>query len=103
MIERPHQGARRQRLVCQHRGHELLAGEGKTALITCPYHAWCYGLDGKLRTARNTDDVADFDPADFNLPSVRIEVFCGFVFVNLDPDAEPLADLTGDLESEIRS
>jgi len=29
--------------VCQHRGHELLAGEGKTTLITCPYHAWCYG------------------------------------------------------------
>ncbi len=89
--------------VCQHRGHELLAGDGKAALITCPYHAWCYGLDGKLRTARNTDELADFDPADFNLPPVRIEEFCGFVFVNLDPEAEPLADLTGDLESEIRS
>jgi choline monooxygenase len=89
--------------VCQHRGHELLDGEGKTAVITCPYHAWCYGLDGKLRTARNTEGMADFDPADFGLPPVRIEVFCGFVFVNLDPEAEALADLTGDLESEIRS
>ena len=26
--------------VCQHRGHELLQGEGITDTITCPYHAW---------------------------------------------------------------
>ena len=88
--------------VCQHRGHELLEGAGKTAVITCPYHAWCYGLDGKLRNARNTDELADFDPADFALPAVRLEVFCGFVFVNLDPEAAPLAELAGDLESEMR-
>jgi phenylpropionate dioxygenase-like ring-hydroxylating dioxygenase large terminal subunit len=88
--------------VCQHRGHELLEGEGKTAVITCPYHAWCYGLDGKLRTARNTDGLADFDPAAFALPPVRLETFCGFVFVNLDPAAQPLAELTGGLEGEIR-
>jgi choline monooxygenase len=88
--------------VCQHRGHELLTGEGRTPAVVCPYHAWCYGLDGSLKTARNTDGLPDFDPADFTLPGVRIEIFCGFVFVNLDPDARTLSELTGDLEAEVR-
>ena len=34
--------------VCKHRAHELVSGEGKKKLITCPYHAWVYGLDGAL-------------------------------------------------------
>lgn len=88
--------------VCQHRAHALVEGTGRARLLTCPYHAWCYGLDGKLRTARNTDGLADFDAAEFALPPVRLETFCGFVFVNLDPAAQPLAKLTGGLESEIR-
>ena len=46
--------------VCQHRGHLLLSGRGQTGKrIVCPYHAWCYGLDGGLVTARMTRDVAD--------------------------------------------
>lgn len=41
--------------VCQHRAHELLRGEGKTKVITCPYHAWVYNLDGSLRRARRCE------------------------------------------------
>ena len=89
--------------VCQHRGHELLKGEGDVAVITCPYHAWAYGLDGRLRSARGTDDMPGFDPEEFGLKPVQVEVFAGLVFVNLDPDAPSLASLTGALESEIRS
>ena len=40
--------------VCQHRGHELLQGEGITSTITCPYHGWVYDLNGSLRRARRT-------------------------------------------------
>lgn len=88
--------------VCKHRGHELLSGCGKTHMIVCPYHAWAYGLDGSLRSARNTEDLPDFDRADFNLEPIRVEEFCGFVFVNLDPDALSLAEQAGDLAAEIR-
>ena len=88
--------------VCKHRGHELLSGFGKTNMIVCPYHAWAYGLDGSLRSARNTDDLPDFQKCDFDLEAVRLEEFCGFVFVNLDPQARPLAEQAGDLEAEIR-
>ena len=38
--------------VCRHRAHRLLSGAGNTATIVCPYHAWSYHCDGRLRHAR---------------------------------------------------
>ncbi len=89
--------------VCQHRGHELLSGSGKVRTITCPYHAWSYGLDGELKAARNTEKMIDFDKCQFALKPVQVEVFCGLVFVNLDLDAAPLRQQAADLETEIRA
>ena len=88
--------------VCQHRGHELLKGEGRTKVITCPYHAWSYHIDGRLRTARGSEKVAGFDKREFCLTEVRIEDFCGFLFANLDPEAPPLADQVPGLADEMR-
>ena len=88
--------------VCPHRGHELLEGQGRANLIVCPYHAWSFDLDGSLKAARNTQDMGSFKKCDFGLKPIRVEVFCGFVFVNLDPDAVPLKDQTEHLEEEIR-
>jgi choline monooxygenase len=89
--------------VCQHRGHELLSGSGRKPVINCPYHAWAYDLDGHLVKARNTEDLIDFDLAEFNLTPVGVEEYCGFVFVNLDPAAAPLAGQAGGLERELRA
>lgn len=77
--------------VCQHRAHELLQGSGNRKQLVCPYHAWTYATDGKLKGARNAGKVAGFDRASICLTEVRLEVFCGFVFVNLDPEARPMA------------
>ncbi|MGB0849560.1 MAG: aromatic ring-hydroxylating oxygenase subunit alpha, partial [Thiolinea sp.] len=88
--------------VCQHRGHALLEGSGNTRSIVCPYHAWSYGQNGELKFARNTDKMAGFNKCDFSLKPVRVEVFCSMVFVNLDPEAIPLAEQAGELEAEIR-
>jgi len=88
--------------VCQHRGHELVAGSGNAALIVCPYHAWTYALDGSLRGARNSENVAGFNKCEFALKPVRVEVFCGMVFINLDAQAVPLAEQASELEKEIR-
>ncbi len=87
--------------VCKHRGHELLFGEGKTKRITCPYHAWTYDLDGALVVAPRSEHIENFSTGDVCLDPVQIEVFCHFVFVNLDPDAAPLAEQAGDLADEI--
>ena len=89
--------------VCKHRGHELLSGQGKTKRVICPYHAWSYDLDGQFLEARQSQFMDNFNPEDFCLDQVRIEVFCHMVFVNLDPNAAPLSDQSGALADEIMS
>ncbi|MEM1427879.1 MAG: ring-hydroxylating oxygenase subunit alpha [Pseudomonadota bacterium] len=88
--------------VCKHRAHALLSGDGQTTRIMCPYHAWVYGLDGRLVRAPHTETLQDFDPKQICLDAVKVEEFCGFVFVNLDPDAPPMRTTTGNLETELR-
>ena len=88
--------------VCQHRAHELLVGRGNARVVTCPYHAWSYADDGRLRTARGAERQPGFDSGRFCLKPVRIEVFAEkFVFFNLDPDATSLAALVPDLAAEL--
>jgi len=87
--------------VCKHRAHELLAGEGTANHIMCPYHAWVYRLDGGLHRAPHTESLVGFDKDEICLDAVRVEAFCGFIYVNLDPNAAPMAEQTGDLAKEI--
>jgi nitrite reductase/ring-hydroxylating ferredoxin subunit len=89
--------------VCKHRGHHLLQGQGQTKRITCPYHAWTYDLQGQLRAAPRTQGLENFDKKKICLDRVAVEEFCGFIFVNLDPQARPLAEQTEGLRSEITS
>ena len=87
--------------VCKHRGHELLAGAGRAQQITCPYHAWTYGLDGRLRRARHSERIENFDASAIALTPVQVEVFCHLVFVNLDGGAPPLAEEAEGLAREV--
>ena len=88
--------------VCAHRGHILLEGAGKKTVITCPYHAWAYDFDGHLINARNSENVEGFDKCDFPLTEVKLEVFCGMIMINLDPEAAPFREQYAGLEDEIR-
>jgi carnitine monooxygenase subunit len=87
--------------VCKHRAHELLSGSGTTRNIVCPYHAWTYDLSGGLKAARRADRMASFDKSEICLDQVQVEEFGGFVYVNLDPAAAPLAQQAPDLAEEI--
>ena len=89
--------------VCKHRAHELLQGEGSVRMITCPYHAWVYKLDGSLYKARRSEHLENFNVQNICLTAVRLEIFCHFVFVNLDPDAPSLEEQAGNLGNEIKS
>ncbi len=89
--------------VCQHRAHELMKGEGNSKIIVCPYHAWSYDLEGKLRAAPNASSTAHFNRDAICLTQVKTEVFCGFIFVNLDKKAKPMCDWFPNVERELRS
>ena len=102
-VVRDHQGVLRAFYnVCKHHAHPVLQGEGIVSRIVCPYHAWRYRLDGQLAGAPHTTDLKNFSLTDIRLSEIKVEQFCGFIFVNLDPSATPLRELSGSLESEIR-
>ena len=85
--------------TCRHRGSELLAC-GSTAVagvIRCPYHAWTYGLDGRLRAAPGFRGRGDFDPSELGLATVPVATWGGWLFVNADGKAAPLAAHLGRL------
>jgi glycine betaine catabolism A len=84
--------------TCRHRGARLLvAPEGETRRIQCPYHAWTYGLDGSLKNAPFTDGLVDFDPSCFSLHEVRLAVVEGLVLLDLSGEAPPPQEHVGDL------
>jgi phenylpropionate dioxygenase-like ring-hydroxylating dioxygenase large terminal subunit len=86
--------------VCLHRMSTLLEGRGNTRGIVCPYHAWSYTLDGALQGAPLMDGP-DFCKDDYKLPSVRCEVWQGWIYVTLDPAAQPVAQRLAELDELI--
>jgi choline monooxygenase len=85
--------------VCRHRRHEVVQGAGNTQVLQCPYHAWTYGLDGRLRAAPRSQREADFDRAACSLLPARVDAWGPFVFASVDRDAPALAAILGELPS----
>jgi glycine betaine catabolism A len=79
--------------VCRHRGTRLKEDAcGHASAIRCPYHAWTYGLDGRLIGAPHMDQLPDFDKADYSLHAVNLALWEGLVFVNLADSPTPLEE-----------
>src|SRR5215510_7436944 len=78
--------------VCRHRGTRIVtSAEGKfSGRIQCGYHGWTYGLDGRLMGAPHMEEGGGFCREDYSLNKVNAAEWDGHVFINLDPDAEPL-------------
>ena len=84
--------------VCRHRGARLVEEEcGRLrGAIACPYHAWTYALDGSFRRAPSSHPQHG-DARSLALAKLSHGMREGFVFVNLDPQAQALDDLFGAL------
>lgn len=78
--------------VCQHRGRRLTEGCGRTASIFCKYHGWRWKLDGSNDVMIDGADWTEVGQEDVRLKDVRVDVWGGFVFVNIDGQAEPLLE-----------
>ena len=86
--------------VCRHRGAPVVREDaGNATGFQCFYHLWTYGLDGRCTGLAKPDGYARvaLDKDKLALVSVRCEKLAGLVFVNLDGDAEPLADYLGEI------
>jgi Rieske 2Fe-2S family protein len=88
--------------VCRHRGSRLCddeQGEARTHL-RCPYHAWGYALDGSLVTTPMIEKD-EIDRESTSLWPVHVDVWEGFVFVNLSHETpEPLLDSLADQQDK---
>lgn len=77
--------------VCVHRGRRLTEGCGHLRQFVCRFHGWRYSLDGAASRVVDREDWGDtLQPEDLRLAPVRCATWGGFVFINMDPDAEPL-------------
>ena len=74
---------------CRHRGARVAEGSGeKAGAFSCPYHAWTYGLDGRLRTRPNEPAFAGVDRADCSLIALPVAEKYGLIWVSPTPGAE---------------
>lgn len=89
--------------VCPHRGHKLVEGMGNKKVIICPYHQWSYSLDGSLRHHRGTSTSQTPTKSQICLTPVRVDRLLDFIFVNLDPNAEPIAEFWPGLEEHVQA
>jgi phenylpropionate dioxygenase-like ring-hydroxylating dioxygenase large terminal subunit len=94
--------------ICRHRGNKLVWQDypseetsGSCRQFTCKYHGWRYDLQGALTFVQQEQEFFDLDMAEFGLVPVRCDVWEGFIFVNLDDDAQPLRDYMGRLGAGI--
>ena len=83
--------------VCRHRGNLLKRGTGSVREIRCSYHGWKYGLDGCLDEITNDWDFPHVDRQACSLPAFQVDTWGGWVWVNLDPAAEPLREFLAPL------
>lgn len=81
--------------ACRHRGVRLVEGPGSCGgTFTCPFHGWCYGLDGSNTFVPRPGTFAEdnLQPGEIDLVPVRCELWGGCAWINLDPGAPPLRD-----------
>lgn len=88
--------------ACRHRGNALCEGRGHGSRIVCPYHRWQFDLDGKLLVVPKPDFDGPLDEfvgpkEELGLVQVPVECFAGFIFLNPDRNAAPLADFLGEV------
>jgi phenylpropionate dioxygenase-like ring-hydroxylating dioxygenase large terminal subunit len=88
--------------VCRHRGMILVQKPKRANIITCPYHAWCYRLDGSLKGTPHLGGPGvhkdpRIDPKSYGLFEVRSHVWMDMIFVNLSGEAPDFLDYAAHL------
>jgi len=89
--------------ACMHRGRALCDNHRKgLKVLRCPFHGWSWNLDGSLKEVPCQWDFPEVTEAEYALPEVKVGQWGGFIFINPDPDCEPLEDFLGDIDRHFR-
>ena len=96
VVRQPDGSVQAHQNVCLHRGRLLkdCSGKGET-VFRCPYHGWAWNLDGSLKEITNEWDFPGVREDAAQLPTVKVQCWEGFVFINPDPEAGPLEEFLG--------
>jgi nitrite reductase/ring-hydroxylating ferredoxin subunit len=99
IIVRTANGIKAYHNACRHRGVQLVKGSGncKVKGFICPFHGWRWNMEGRntFVYGKHLFSERQLDQADLTLPSCRIELFVGCVFINLDDNAPSLRESVG--------
>ena len=87
--------------VCPHRAAVVAQGRGNRKSLQCKYRGWTYDLDGKLMRAPEFEGVKNWDKSKVCLQPIHVEAWGPWIFVNLDPQAQPMAVDYGAIHDEI--
>lgn len=91
ILIRTAEGIRAYYNVCQHRGRRLLDGCGQVPNLHCRFHGWRWSLEGKLEFVLDPQDwKGGLCTEELHLKSPQVDTWGGFVWINMDPAAEPL-------------
>ncbi len=85
--------------VCPHRASLLVEGTGNCGRrVVCPYHGWTFELDGRLvGVPRRKGFGSPIQPKELGLHSLRVGMWQGLIFVNVNGDAPPLLEYLEDI------
>jgi phenylpropionate dioxygenase-like ring-hydroxylating dioxygenase large terminal subunit len=79
--------------VCRHRGSALRSEScGTSKNLHCPFHGWIYDLEGNLVFIPDGEEFPGLDKAQYGLQKIKTEIWGGFIWINCDPDAQPLSE-----------
>jgi phenylpropionate dioxygenase-like ring-hydroxylating dioxygenase large terminal subunit len=97
IIVRTEEGLRAYYNACLHRGRQLKDHDGRCDEFRCPFHGFTWNLEGRLARIPANWDFPQVKAKDWRLPEAQVATWGGFVFINPDPDAEPLESFLGEL------
>lgn len=89
--------------VCRHRASRLADGNAGNCghRLVCPYHAWSYGLDGRLAAIPRWQQFEGQDTAELGLKPLEQEIRRGFVFIRFAPGLPSVAEMMAPYDAEI--
>lgn len=88
--------------VCRHRGRQIVTRPRNIKTLFCWFHGFEWNLDGSVCNIPDREDFDGFvkEDKELVLPAIQCELWGGFAWINMDPDAAPLAEFLADVKPE---